>query len=401
MPLLLCAGNFSPLLSPTFPPPNPTRPGSSVPSHPCPVGSQASPSTFPRGQPAPQRSFWADQRGAASLPRLEDVKLCSLQRSMLTKDRHAEQLRKPLSQPVSPIPLPAPARRGCSPRGPKAPVSAAQPPLAGSPPPAGQAPAPMALRKPALGTGTAQRWLGARVRLGPAPSPLLSLLLPPWLWVLSILNRLGFQRLFNSFLGSAFSLYVLLVWFYSLPFHFQPAQTVPCARGGQQQDRVQDAQGKVHWCKRQTFLQAGCYRILPSVLCASPLSHGHLSPAVPDALIVPKLFFLSLFFHSLLHCFSCTSLWPLAPGMIFLAGAAANWEMHQVFFLSGHPLCLGRAPSLVLQHVSSPGHIPCLGPRLSFLDWRGVSGCWEQPASKTGDLEQTLAVTIVPSLAPS
>lgn len=82
----------------------------------------------------------------------------------------------------------------------------------------------MALRKPALGTDTAQRWPGAQARLGPAPSPLLSLLLPPWLWVLSILNRLGLQRLFNSFLGSAFSLYMLSIWFYSLPFHFQPAK---------------------------------------------------------------------------------------------------------------------------------------------------------------------------------
>lgn len=67
-------------------------------------------------------------------------------------------------------------------------------------------------------------WLGAQAGLGPAPSPLLSLLLPPWLWVLSILNRFGFQRLFNSFLGSAFSLSMLLVWLFSPPFHFQPAK---------------------------------------------------------------------------------------------------------------------------------------------------------------------------------
>lgn len=176
-----------------------------------------------RGAGRPQRSLWADPRGAASLPRVKDVKLCSLQRSVLTKDRHAKQWRKTLRQPVppwcclprrgavltpraagSPLRVPAPARRlpsACR-AGPRA----------------------MALRKPALGTGTAQRWPGAQAGLGPAHSPLLSRLLPPWLWVLSIPNRLGFQRLFNSFLGSAFSLHTMLVWFHSLPFHFQPAK---------------------------------------------------------------------------------------------------------------------------------------------------------------------------------
>lgn len=107
MHLFLWAANLISASS-SFPRPNPTHPDGSVPSHPCPAGSQANPSAFPWGRPAPQRSLWADQRGAASLPRVKGVKLCSLQRSVLTKDRHAKQLRKPLLQPVPPILLPVP-----------------------------------------------------------------------------------------------------------------------------------------------------------------------------------------------------------------------------------------------------------------------------------------------------
>lgn len=123
-----------------------------------------------------------------------------------------------------------------------------------------------------------------KLSLDRLPPPLLSLLLPPWLWVLSILNRLEFQRLFNSFLGSAFSLYICwfgfsLCLFTSSQQKMQAAQTVPWAWGGQQQGSVpplafQDGQGRVHWCTSQTPLQAGCYRILPSVRCTSPLPHA-------------------------------------------------------------------------------------------------------------------------------
>lgn len=163
---------FSPLLPPT----KSRGPGGSAPSHQCPVGAQAHPSTFPRGRPAPQRSLCGHTRAELQAAEVKDVRLCSLQRSMLTKDRHAKQLRKPLSQPV---PHPAacpPAQRSCSPRGPKASLFASQPLLAGSPLPAGPAPGPMALRKPALGTGTAGwvRKLGLD-RLPPLSSPSFSL----------------------------------------------------------------------------------------------------------------------------------------------------------------------------------------------------------------------------------
>lgn len=108
MPLFLWAGNLTTASSSSFPPPNPTHPDGSVPSHPCPAGSPAIPSAFPMCGRLLSAAFGQTQGGAASLPRVKGVKLCSLQRSMLTKDRHAKQLRKPLLQPVPPILLPVP-----------------------------------------------------------------------------------------------------------------------------------------------------------------------------------------------------------------------------------------------------------------------------------------------------
>lgn len=65
----------------------------------------------------------------------------------------------------------------------------------------------------------------------------------------------------------------------------------------------------------------------------SPLCHAlvlHLATLSPQLSLTHSQS-PNFFFHSLLHCFFCTSPWPLAPGMIFLGGAAANWERHQLF----------------------------------------------------------------------
>lgn len=206
--------NFSPLLSPQIPPArSPPTHAQRVPRQtPAPSQGDGRSPAQPWGGPDGSR-FFAEGEGREA-PQLAE------------KNAYERQTRraaeKAPGQPV--LPSRCLPRRSCSPRRMPAPLFAPQPLLAGSPPPAGQVPGPMALRKPALGTGAAQRWLGLD-RLPPFSSPSL----PPWLWVLSILNRLGFQCLFNSFLGSAFSLYVLSVWFCSLPFHFQPAKNAGSA----------------------------------------------------------------------------------------------------------------------------------------------------------------------------
>lgn len=48
----------------SFPPPNPTHPGGSVSSHPCPAGSQAISSTFPRGRSAPPQQLVGRREGS-------------------------------------------------------------------------------------------------------------------------------------------------------------------------------------------------------------------------------------------------------------------------------------------------------------------------------------------------
>lgn len=79
-------------------------------------------------------------------------------------------------------PLPSactPAQCVSSPWRPRAPLCASQPLLEGSPLPEKPSPQPMALRKLALGTGTAECWLVSQAGLGTAPSlssPSLSLL---------------------------------------------------------------------------------------------------------------------------------------------------------------------------------------------------------------------------------
>lgn len=77
----------------------------------------------------------------------------------------------------------------------------------------------MALRKLALGTGTAECWLGEQTGLGPAPTPL-----PPFpSLALGALHckPAWVSAPFNSFLGRAFSFYMVWGFFFSpLPFCF-------------------------------------------------------------------------------------------------------------------------------------------------------------------------------------
>lgn len=105
-------------------------------------------------------------------------------------------------------------------------------------------PGPMALRKLALGTGTAECWLGEQTGLGPAPSPL-----PPFpSLALGALHckPAWVSAPFNSFLGRAFSFYMVWVgFFFFFPSAFllpnnlasiskmQAAQIAPCTRSGQ------------------------------------------------------------------------------------------------------------------------------------------------------------------------
>ena len=163
----------------------------------------------------------------------------------------------------------------------------------------------------------------------------------------------------------------------------------------------------MHRCKRQTFLQLGWCRTLPSHLSVSPLSHalalylaGHaLSPAVPVPLIVPKL---HLSFSPALFLLQVTTAsrprHDISSRLICQLGEAL------VFSLSAHRLSLGRAPSLVcVIHRSRP-------PVRSWAEQFTREGCaWpeaqprcgELPASKVEDLEQTLAMIFASSLAPS
>lgn len=116
VPFFLWSGKLTSV--PSFPPPNPIPVCASALSHNAQLCSQPNPSTFPKGWPASPRAtvsarpLQIDQRGAAPLQRVKEAKLRagSLQKSMLTKDRHANKPRKSLFQPLPPFSLPAPRR---------------------------------------------------------------------------------------------------------------------------------------------------------------------------------------------------------------------------------------------------------------------------------------------------
>ena len=166
---------------------------SAKPQH-LPKGTASSSESSGQGQ-----AFADRPEGSCSAAEGEGSKARS--RQPAEKYAYERQTRKQAEKAPLPASAPLPsactaAQRGSSPRRLRAPLCASQPLLPGSPPPEKPAPGAMALRKLAFGTGTTECWLGAQAGLGPAaPSPLLSLPFPPWLWALSIANRLGFRRL--------------------------------------------------------------------------------------------------------------------------------------------------------------------------------------------------------------
>lgn len=170
MPLPLWAGNLTP--APSFPPPNPTRAGGSVPSRPCPVGSQAKPSTFPRGRPAPAQPLGGPE-GSCLAAESEGREALQFAEKRADERQARQAVEKDPAAACAPVVLPAPARRSAHPAGRRVP----------SPRPSPGSPAPLCLqgRPPSHGFKEAGSWhrhcsalagCASRAWTGSLPSPL-------------------------------------------------------------------------------------------------------------------------------------------------------------------------------------------------------------------------------------